>query len=69
MGLRRALLAFLVAVLLLLPPEGPGSVSAQGGGPPGAVTAIYQKKTPEELVGQLFLVTFTGTDTSNKSQI
>ncbi len=69
MGLRRALLAFLVAVLLLLPPEGPGSVSAQGGGPPGAVKAIYQKMTPEERVGQLFLVTFTGTDTSNKSQI
>jgi beta-N-acetylhexosaminidase len=33
------------------------------------VTAILNSMTPEERVGQLFLVTFTGTDTSETSQI
>ena len=31
--------------------------------------AVFQKMTAEERIGQLFLVTFTGTDTTDKSQI
>ena len=44
-------------------------VRAQTPTPPPAVAAILNSMTPEERVGQLFLVTFTGTDTSETSQI
>lgn len=45
---------------------------AQGGGQPeipAEVKQAFGKMSPEERVGQLFLVTFTGTDTSNTTQI
>ncbi|MDO9301499.1 MAG: glycoside hydrolase family 3 N-terminal domain-containing protein, partial [Anaerolineales bacterium] len=51
-----------LAVLVPLP------VRAQAGISP-EVAAILNSMTPEERVGQLFLVTFTGTDTSETSQI
>ncbi len=36
---------------------------------PPAVQQLFDQMTPEERVGQLFLVTFTGTDTGEESQI
>jgi beta-N-acetylhexosaminidase len=56
-------------MLGLSPLVGLGEARAQGNGPPAAVRAIFQKMSPEERIGQLFLVTFAGTDTSDKSQI
>lgn len=47
----------------------PVPVAAQAPTPPAAVRAVLDKMTPEERVGQLFLVSFTGTDTSPDSQI
>lgn len=47
----------------------PISAQAQTPAPPLGVTAILNSMTPEERVGQLFLVTFNGTDTSATSQI
>ncbi len=60
--IRILLLMIFLAVLVPLP------VQAQAGIPP-EVVAILNSMTPEERVGQLFLVTFTGTDTSETSQI
>jgi beta-N-acetylhexosaminidase len=37
--------------------------------PPAEVTRLFESLTPEERVGQLFLVTFAGTDTNAESQI
>jgi beta-N-acetylhexosaminidase len=42
---------------------------AQTSTPPPGVRAALDSMSPEERVGQLFLVTFTGTDTSTTSQI
>jgi len=47
----------------------PVSARAQTATPPPAVLAILNSMSPEERVGQLFLVTFTGTDTGENSQI
>lgn len=58
---------FLLIVFLAL--LVPFQVRAQTSTPPFAATAILNSMTPEERVGQLFLVTFTGTDTSATSQI
>ncbi len=69
MGLKRACLACLLIMMLLSTLAAPQQAGAQGLVPPGAVRTAFQKMTPEERVGQLFLVTFTGTDTSNKSQV
>ena len=44
-------------------------VHAQTATPPLDVRQLFDSMTPEERVGQLFLVTFTGTDTSQQSQI
>ena len=44
-------------------------VSAQTPVPPTKVQAVLAAMTPEERIGQLFLVTFRGTDTSSASQI
>ncbi|HNH06208.1 MAG TPA: glycoside hydrolase family 3 N-terminal domain-containing protein [Anaerolineales bacterium] len=57
---------FLLTLLVTLVPV---PVQAQTSTPPAAVSAILNSMTPEERVGQLFLVTFTGTDTSVNSQI
>jgi len=43
--------------------------SAQTESPPRQVQAVLDSMTPEERVGQLFLVTFRGTDVSNTSHI
>ncbi|MBK8428814.1 MAG: hypothetical protein IPL27_23975 [Lewinellaceae bacterium] len=44
-------------------------VRAQTSTPPPGIRLILDEMTPEERVGQLFLVTFKGTDTSAESQI
>ena len=55
----------LTFVLLLIPLP----ARAQTPTPPAAVRLVLDSMTPEERVGQLFLVSFTGTDTSPESQI
>ena len=58
------LLTFLASFL------GPSAgVNAQTPTPPPQVQALLRAMTPEERVGQLFLVTFAGTDTGEESQI
>src|SRR6266540_3615327 len=57
----------LIAFLGVLVPV--SAVRAQTPVPPTSVTAILNSMSPEERVGQLFLVTFNGTDTSETSQI
>jgi beta-N-acetylhexosaminidase len=47
----------------------PVSARAQPPAPSLEVAAVLNSMTPEERVGQLFLVTFSGTDTSQTSQI
>jgi len=59
---------FLMIFIAVIVPV-PGTVQAQTSAPPLEVTNILNSMTPEERVGQLFLVTFTGIDTSNTSQI
>jgi beta-N-acetylhexosaminidase len=58
------LLAFIASVIGRLPPA-----SAQTPMPPAQVQAVLNSMTPEERVGQLFLVTFRGMDTGEQSQI
>jgi beta-N-acetylhexosaminidase len=58
------LLILLLASLLPAP-----LARAQTQTPPEEVTRLLESLTPEERVGQLFLVTFTGTDTDVESQI
>jgi len=65
---KRLLAATLLIVLLATLMPAP-AVRAQGGNPPEEVLRLFESLTPEERVGQLFLVTFTGTDTSLESQI
>ncbi len=67
--MKRAFLALVLVALLVVPLVGAGPAQAQGVNPPTAVRAVFQKMTPEERIGQLFLVNFTGTDTSDKSLI
>ncbi|HLA86394.1 MAG TPA: glycoside hydrolase family 3 N-terminal domain-containing protein [Anaerolineales bacterium] len=47
----------------------PMPVQAQSPTPPAAIRLILDRMTPEERIGQLFLVSFNGTDTSAASQI
>jgi beta-N-acetylhexosaminidase len=47
----------------------PASVQAQAATPPAAVRLLLDSMSPEERIGQLFLVTFNGTDTSADAQI
>ncbi|MEW6404576.1 MAG: glycoside hydrolase family 3 N-terminal domain-containing protein [Chloroflexota bacterium] len=60
------LLLFVILVGALAAPVSADSDSLE---PPPAVMSILSSMTPEERVGQLFLVTFTGTDTSHESAI
>ncbi len=62
---RRLAALTLLLILLLLP--APVLGQAQAGDP--QVDAILQQMTPQERVGQLFLVTFYGTDTGPNSDI
>lgn len=68
MMLRRLLAFWLLSVFLLggIAPVSPAD--AQGSTPP-AVREAFNSMSPEERVGQLFLVTFKGTDVSTGSQI
>lgn len=65
---KRLILSIIVLMLLTNLVPAP-IVRAQGGNPPEEVLRLFQSLNPEERVGQLFLVTFTGTDTSLESQI
>ncbi len=56
-------------LLILLAALAPLPVQAQTPLPPPAVRLILNSMTPEERVGQLFLATFSGTDTSRGSPI
>ena len=69
MELKRFILVLVLSVLVLTTAGYPSTVQAQTGTPSGNIRQLYESMTPEERVGQLFLVTFTGTDTTNKSQI
>ena len=69
MRLRRAFLAILFLALTITSVGSPSQVAAQTAAPPVQVRQLFQQMTPEERIGQLFLVTFTGTDTGNQSQI
>lgn len=62
----RILLLF-IFILTLAPV--PVTVQAQTSTPPPGIRLILSEMTPEERVGQLFLVSFTGADTSSESQI
>jgi beta-N-acetylhexosaminidase len=66
--MKRALALFLLlSVLAALMPA--PLAHAQTETPPEDVASLLESLTPEERVGQLFLVTFTGTDISEESQI
>ena len=62
----RFLLLTTIVVSILAPVSG---AFAQTPVPATKVQAVLASMTPEERVGQLFLVTFRGTDTSSQSQI
>jgi len=47
----------------------PGATQAQTPTPPAAVRLVLDSMSPEERVGQLFLVSFTGVDSGTESQI
>ena len=64
MKLRRIFLtSILIALFVTVPAQ------AQTPTPPPGVQLVLDSMTPEERVGQLFLVTFSGTDTSESSEI
>ncbi len=63
----RFLRIFLLTIFLMT--LAPLPVQAQTPMPPAAVRLILNTMSPQERVGQLFLVTFQGTDTSTTSQI
>src|SRR3990172_8952673 len=65
----KRLFALVLAFMLLVSLVPAPAARAQGGTPPEEVLRLFQSLTPEERVGQLFLVTFTGTDISLESQI
>jgi len=67
----KKMLRLILLICVLLPPMvvPPIPASAQTPTPPPSVLRLLDTLTPEERVGQLFLVTFTGTDTSAESQI
>jgi len=62
----RLLVLFTILASLFGPVAG---ARAQTQIPPPQVRALLDSMTPEERVGQLFLITFNGTDTSEDSQI
>src|SRR3990172_7268464 len=64
MRLTRFFLLVLFLVTLV-----PMPVQAQSPTPPAAIRLILDRMTPEERIGQLFLVSFNGTDTSAASQV
>ncbi len=59
----------ILLLLIFVLPLAPIPVQAQTSTPPPGIRLILDQMTPEERVGQLFLVTFKGMDTSSESQI
>lgn len=66
---KRAFYAFMLSALILASFGAPPQARAQTVVPPPSVRQLFDKMTPEERVGQLFLVNFTGSDTSDQSKI
>ena len=66
---RITLSILLLSVLVAAPHEGVHAQGTPEPGIPAAVQDLFDTMTPEERVGQLFLVTFTGTDTGDTSTI
>ncbi len=62
------LFTFLLSLALLLPTLG-GGVQAQENDPSAEVLALMEGMTPEERVGQLFLISFDGTSVADETQI
>ena len=69
MELKRVFLAVMLSVMVLTSASHPSNAKAQSTTPSTNARQLLEGMTPEERVGQLFLVTFTGTDTTDKSQI
>ena len=69
MGVRYFLRCLILLTFLASPLWPVAGVQAQTATPPPQVRALLSSMSPEERVGQLFLVTFSGTDTSEGSQI
>ena len=67
-SLLSGLFALFLSVALLLPSIG-GHVQAQENDPSANVLALMENMTPEERVGQLFLISFDGTSVSEETQI
>ena len=67
-SLLSGLFALFLSVALLLPSIG-GHVQAQENAPSANVLALMEGMTPEERVGQLFLISFDGTSVSDETQI
>ena len=65
----KRLVALLALIVLLATFVAAPGVRAQGGTPPEEVLLLFESLTPEERVGQLFLMTFMGTDTGPESRI
>lgn len=66
---RRAFFALTLTALSLSVFGEPPKVQAQTAEPPPSVRQLFNKMTPEERVGQLFLVSFSGTDITTQSKI
>lgn len=72
MDLKRALSGLMLATLttaLAMPGPGMGVARAQTPVPPPFIANLLEQMTPEERVGQLFLVTFSGSDAGEGTQI
>ncbi len=72
--MRKRLLQFLMIIAILLtqlvlPTAGSASGAYQGSDPAAKAQALLELLSPEEKVGQLFLISFIGTDVSQGSQI
>jgi beta-N-acetylhexosaminidase len=68
--LRKRIFSLFMALVLLVSQAGPGFLGVQAqGGEAQKAAALLARLTPEERVGQLFLVTFQGAEVTPESQI
>ena len=65
----KLLFRFLLLLIVLISLGGPAPARAEESYQSSKVQAVLASMTPEERVGQLFLVTFQGTSTDSGSQI
>ena len=65
----KLLLRFVLLLTVVVSLRGPAPARAEGSYQSSKVQAVLASMTPEERVGQLFLVTFQGTNTDPESQI